>query len=248
MADERSAVEDFLNDSKLEQSDVDLIPEEKQVAVEEDAVEKPLRFDKDPKVQRFIEKQVEKRLKDFKPEVREVAKEESLGLPDSFVELVGNDTPQKQKVLKDLSNYFGTLKGEARQEFLAEMQEQQRVEAQRDNEVLQELNEGFEEIEDTHGVDLSSNTPAALKTRAAFVDYLKKVSHKNAEGEVDQFADIPAAWEEFQSRQTKSPNRAKALASRSLGSSQAVSDSPQQGRDYSWKGVEKYFGSLSNKN
>ncbi len=241
-----SAVEDFLNESKLEQSDVTLVPEEKEVVVEEDE-QKPVDFHKDPRVQRFIEKQVDKRLKDFKPEViREQVKEDRLNLPDSFVRLVGNDTPEKQQVLKDLSSYFGTLKGEARQEFLQEMQEQQQAEVQRDNEVLQELNEGFEEIEDTHGVDLSSSTPAAQKTRAAFVDYLKKVSHKDTNGEVDQFADIPAAWEEFQAKQVRSATRAKTLASRSIGSSQAVSESPQQGRDYSWKGVEKFFSTLKN--
>jgi hypothetical protein len=244
MAEDKSdAVADFLNlvpKDPFEEKEVEA-PQEEEAEVED---EKPLPFNQDPKVQRFIEKQVEKRLANFKPEViRESVKEDDINLPSSFIKLVGNDTDEKKQVLQDLSKYFGNLKGEARQEFLQEMQEQEEQRTQEDNAALAELNSGFEEIEETHNVDLSSNSANAQRTRAAFVDYLKKVSHKNEDGEVDQFADIPAAWEEFSSRQQRSNSVAKKLASRSLGSSQSASETPQ-GRDYSWKGVEKLFSTL----
>lgn len=254
MADESSAINEFLNgfgqpkedpfksaDPFAEKETVDEVIEE---AVEE---EKALPFHKDPKVQKYIDRQVAKAIADTPtpPKERQTFKEEEINLPPSFVKLVGNDTDEKKQVLKDLSSYFGSLKGEARQEFLAEMQEQERAVQAQDQAALDELNAGFEEIEDSFGVDLSSGNANAQRIRGAFVEYLKKVSHKNADGEVDQFADIPAAWEEFQSKAQKpANNRAKTLASRSMGT-QIVSDAPQVA-DRSWKGVEKLFSKLSN--
>lgn len=237
---------DFLNEIGREEP----FKEETEDTAQEEIVEKEedsqaLPFHKDPKVQRYVERQIEKAIKDSKPsaeqQFRQEVKEE-LNLPSSFITLVGNDTPEKQQVLKDLANYFGTLKGEAKKEFVAEMQEQERQAIERDNKALQELNAGFEEIEETHNVDLSSNTTSAQRTRTAFVEYLRKVSHKNADGEVDQFADIPAAWEEFQTRNKAQPTRAKELASRGLTRSTDASTAVPAGR--SWKDVEKFFNKL----
>lgn len=253
MENERSAIEEFLSDigktkeNPFKSSDPfekDLLADE--VVEEEEKEEKPVPFHKDPKVQKYVEKEIARAIADFKPTtiIQQATKEEEFNLPSSFVKLVGNDTEEKKQVLKDLSSYFGGLKGEAKQEFLNELREREQQSIAEDNAALDELNTGFEEIEETYNVDLSSGSAAAQRNRAAFVDYLKKVSHKNEDGEVDQFADIPAAFEEFQSRQTKSPNRAKSLASRSIGSTQSVSDTPQ-GVDRSWKGVEKLFSQLS---
>lgn len=253
MPEDKSAVEEFL--SGLGQPKEDPFKStdpfaEKEVPVAEvleDEEEKPLPFHKDPKVLKYIEKQIAKATAD-RPvsQERQTFKEEEINLPPSFIKLVGNDTDEKKQVLTDLSSYFKTLKGEARQEFLAEVQEQERAVQAQDQAALDELTAGFEEIEEMHGIDLSSGTATAQRTRGAFVEYLKKVSHKNADGEVDQFADIPAAWEEFQTRiQKPANNRAKALASRSMGTSQNVSDTPAVA-DKSWKGVEKLFSKLSN--
>lgn len=251
MEDESDAVKEFLSglgqpkEDPFKSADPFAEKEEPAEEVIEDEEEKPLPFHKDPKVQKYIDKQVAKAIADRpEPQQRQTFKEEEINLPPSFVKLVGNDTDEKKQVLKDLSSYFGSLKGEARQEFLAEMQEQERAVQKQDQAALDELNAGFEEIEDSFGVDLSSGNATAQRTRGAFVEYLKKVSHKNADGEVDQFADIPAAWEEFQSKaQRPANNRAKSLASRSMGT-QNVSDAPQIA-DRSWKGVDKFLSKFN---
>ena len=253
MPNDKSAVDEFLGglnkpkENPFESQDpfktqVDTGTEDEDTEEEE----KPTPFHKDPKVLRYIEKQVAKATANIKPEPVYQTREEEINLPSSFVRLVGNDTEEKKQVLKDLSSYFGTLKGEARSEFMEEMRQQEVQAQEADNAALEELNQSFEDIEETFGVDLSSNTTAAQRTRAGFVEYLKKVSPKNADGEVKEFADIPNAWEEYQSRVTRSQNtRAKTLAARSMGGSQNVSDTPQQ-VDRSWKGVEKLFSKLTN--
>lgn len=247
MADETKSTADFLNTitEKQEPFKEEPTPEKEEEEVDEIAGEdKPLPFHKDPKIQRFIEKEVSKKMESFKPSAEQSFKrevEDEVNLPSSFIRLVGNDTEEKKQVLKDLSEYFGGLKGEARKEFLAEMQEQEKAQAAEDEAAVNELNTGFEEIEETYGIDLSSR--ATQGTRAAFVEYIRKISHKNAEGEVDQFADIPAAWEDFQERnQPKPASRAKELASRGMTRSTDATTELPKGR--SWRDVDKFFDKL----
>jgi len=243
---------DFLN-SITEKPD-EIFKEEPSVEAEADTEEIPepkekVSWAKDEKLQRFIEKQVEKRLAKHESEPRSVEQQfrqevqDEIKLPPSFIKLVGNDTEEKKQVLKDLSSYFSGLKGEARQEFLEELKEQEQAQVQQDNAALSELNAGFEEIEEEHGVDLSTDT----KTRAAFVEYLRRVSHKNEDGEVDQFADIPAAWEAFQERaKPQTASRAKELASRGMTRSGDTTTTVKTGN--SWKDVEKHFEQLKRTN
>lgn len=236
----KSSTVDFLNEITKEPFKEDTTSREVVDEIEED--EKPIPFHKDPKVQRYVEKQIEKAIEKMpKPSVESQFKKEveEINLPASFIKLVGNDTDEKKEVLKDLSKYFGTLKGEARQEFLEEMKQQEQQQVAEDNAALTELSTGFETIEEEYGVDLNSDS----KTRAAFVEFLRKVSHKNEEGEVDQFADIPSTWETFQGmNKPAQASRAKELASRGMTRSGDANSSPKTGN--SWKDVERHFETL----
>lgn len=238
---------DFLNNiDKAEPFKEEPVVEPEEEKEEVAGEEKPLPFNKDPKVQRYIEKQVEKAMKDIRPSTEQTFRkevDEEINLPASFIKLVGNDTDEKKEVLKDLSKYFGTLKGEARKEFLEEMNQKEIQAKEADNAALEELNSGFEAIEEQYGVDLDADS----KTRAAFVEYLQKVSPKNADGEVTQFADIPSAWEVFQERAKPEPkaSRAKELASRGMTRSTDTS-APAIRSGNGWKDVEKHFQSLTN--
>lgn len=222
--------------------------EEKEIEQEVD--EKPVPFHKDPKVQRFIDRQVEKALKERPSAEQQFRKDvvEDINLPPSFIKLVGNDTDEKKQVLKDLSDYFGSLKGEARKEFLAEMEQQQRQQVEQDRQAQEELDSSFEEIEETYNVDLSSNTATAGKMRSDFIDYIRKIAPKNQDGEVTAFPDLMGAFEDFQERSKRvvQPSRAKELASRGLTRSNDTSTAAPQGR--SWKDVDKFFSKLKENN
>ena len=248
-----NATVDFLNEISnvpFEEKKIEAETETEGEGEQETGEEKPLPFHQDPKVQRFIEKQVEKRLKDFKPSAEQTFRKETdseIKLPDSFIRLVGNDTEEKKQVLKDLSNYFGTLKGEARQEFLAEMREQEQKQVEQDNAVAAELDEAFENIEETYNVDLSSNSAGAKQLRAQFIEYVRKIAPKDANGEVVAFPDMDSAFEIFQERNKRAPAvRAKELASRGLTRSADTATVAPTGR--SWKDVDKFFGQLKANN
>ena len=246
MPKEKNSTVDFLNNITdkpdiFEEKAIETSPE---VDAEDVVDEKPLPFHQDPKVQRYVEKQIEKALKD-RPSAEQTFRQEvkdELNLPPALVKLVGNDTPEKREALKELATYLDSLPAKAQEQFQAKMEQQAQEAAEQDNAALSELNAGFEAIEEEHGVDLSSDS----RTRAAFVEYLRRVSHKNEDGEVDQFADIPAAWEVFQERAKPSASRAKELASRGMTRSGDATVATKTGN--SWRDVEKYFETLKRTN
>lgn len=240
-----SSTVDFLNNIDT----VEVFKEEptEEVKEEEDKKdEKPLAFHQDPKVQRYVEKQIKKALEGVKLAERQFREdvESDIKLPSSFIKLIGNDTPEKVEVLKDLEKYFGTLKGEARQEFLEEMKEQEQKQVAEDRAAVEELTTAFEEIEETYSVDLTSNTTAAQKLDNDFRAFIKKIAPKNADGEVAAFPDLISAFEEFQDRNKRpaSASRAKELASRGLTRSTDASTEVPKGR--SWKDVDRFFDNL----
>lgn len=244
--DKKESAVDFLNN--IDKTDV--FKEEPTVAeevVDEVEEEKALPFHKDPKILRFIEKEVSKRAESFKPSAeqqfrREIS--EDINLPKSFIQLVGNDTDEKKQVLKDLSDYFGTLKGEARKEFLEEIEQQKQKEIEADTRAQEELESSLEKIEENYSVDLSSNSASAKKMRGEFIDYVRKIAPKNEEGEVIAFPDFMGAFEDFQERSKRvvPASRAKELASRGLTRSTDASTVVPSGR--SWKDAERFFKTL----
>lgn len=243
MPQDKNSTVDFLNGIT---DTPEPFKEEEEVKDETDEKDdEPLPFHKDPKVQKYLEKEIQKALKEHQPSAEKQFRQEvkdEIDLPPALVKLVGNDTEEKREALSALAKHLDSLTDKAKEKFLEEMREQEREVQEADDAALDELNAGFDAIEEEFGVDLSRDS----QKRAAFVEYLRKVSHKNADGEVDQFADIPAAWEEFQERQSKPASRAKELASRGLARSGDTTSAPVQRRD--WNAVEKYFDQLKSNN
>lgn len=259
-----SAVDDFLGgvnevkDDPFKQESEDPFATKEEVKSEEvekiDAEEKEekLPFHKDPKVQRFIEKEISKRLSEQKPTeterfVKDVQDSSGDDLSDVLIRIIGNDTPEKIAAVKDFKKVLTSLEEKGAQRALEQLERQAAEERSRDRKAIEELNNGFEAIEENFGVDLSSNTPTARKTRNEFVDFIKRVSPKNEDGQVTSFPDLEETFTLFQEMRTNKPqptSRAKELSSRSLArSSDASTISKPSGN--SWSDVERLFSKLS---
>lgn len=250
MPNDKSAVEDFLSGLGQPKEDPFASQEEEGTVIEEDKKEdKPVPFHKDPKVLRFIEKEVSKRAESFKSATPTavVAPSTEDEITDVLTRIIGNDTPEKLQGVKDLRKVLGGLEEKGAQRALQQLEERADKERERDVKAQQELNDAFEEVEENYNVDLSSNTAQAKKMRSEFVDYVRKIAPKDREtGEVIGYPDMLTAFEEFQERQKRAvptAARAKALASRGMVRSNDASNTPQP-RDTSWKGVEKLLSSL----
>lgn len=211
-------------------------------------VEERLPFHKDPKVQKFIDKQIAKGLAEHKPsEVRqfiEETKNDEDDLIAAFTNVIGNDTPEKVHALKTLGKRLKDVEETASQRTLQQIQAKQNEEKQAEIEAENTLNDAFENIEEEFGVDLTSNTPIAKKTKSEFIDLIKRLSPKDSNGEVIDFPDFREVFTLYKDmRKPESNNRAKELSSRSMQRSTETSNTTQV-KDNSWKAVDKAFSNL----
>ncbi len=257
MPNDKTAVEEFLGDIGKPQEDPfkspdpfapqEEVEEGDKVAVEEDS--KPLPFHKDPKVLRFIEKEVGKRISQNQPaqEFRPSQQTETDEVTAVLERIIGNDTPEKQQGVRDLRKVLGNMEEKAAQAAVSRLDAQEQEQLEQERAVQAQLDDSFEEIEETFNVDLSSNTAQARKNRSEFVDYVRKIAPKDENGEVSSFPDLPAAWEEFQERSKRAAptnSQAKALASRGVARSTDTSVIPAQTKK-DWKSLDKIFSNFS---
>lgn len=254
MPDDKNAVNEFLTSLKTPEDPFKeqdpFTPVVEETEVEEVAEEEnPLPFHKDPKVQRYIDRQVANALKDVKPqtETQKFSKDTEDEMTDVLTRIIGNDTPERVQAIKDFRKQLGGLEEKGAQRALAQIQEQEREQVAKDQAAQEELDQYFEEIEETYGVDLSSNTSTARKTRTDFLDYVRKIAPKNEEGEVAAFPDLVASYEEFQEKSKRPvPSNAKAkdLAARGMSRSTDASAVKTTGGK-SWKDIDKLFNNVS---
>lgn len=243
---ENNAVEEFLGDIKGDDTNPFKDTEEKVEKKEE--VEEKVPFHKDEKVQKFIEKEVAKRVGEIQPReiIREVPFEgkETSELKDILTRIIGNDTPEKIAAVKDFEKALSGLEEKGAQRALAQIEQAQEAEREAEVEAQNELAEGFDNIENQFDVDLTSSKPDARKLRSDFVDFITLVSPKDDEGNVVEYPDLTATFQIFQERKKPEPNnRAKELSNRSMTRSGDASTVPQP-KDNSWNAVDRMFGKL----
>lgn len=254
MPDKTSAIDQFLGDINGQDSFQDPnanpfaemeIPsgEQQEVPEEPEAKEEKLPFNKDPKIQRFIQKEVARLTKDLTP--RETQKfedevESSGDVVEAFKTIIGDDTPEKVHALKMLDK---TLKGFEEKATIPARQLQ--AERQAEREAEETLANGFESIEEQFDVDITSNTPQARRTKAEFIEFIETIAPKDEYGEIKEFPDFERSFEIFQNLRAKAQpvTRAKELASRSMARASDASAIPET-QGTSWKDVEKMFSKL----
>lgn len=160
-----------------------------------------------------------------KLEARTEAKEalsEEADYIKSIERIYGTDSPEAQLATDLLKKAIVGARDDAEQRAY------DRIKSERDNEseavveATNELDEMIENLEDAHGVTLSD-----LQERAFFT-LLERMSPKDKEGNVVEYADPDAVWEVFEERLKKansSDNRAKDMSSRSMTQSGASRES-----------------------
>lgn len=214
--------------------------------------EKPLPFNKDPKIQKYIDKEISKRLESFTPEAPQQtqAEEDSFkDVIDSLTTVIGNDTPEKVSALNALKKSLGGLDERATQKAYAKLEEIQNSQLEADRAAEAELETAFDNIEESFGVDISSNSAIAKKTRQEFVSFVEKIAPKR-NGEIIDYPDMISAWETFSDlkKSTAQPSRAKELAARSMRTSTETSAEPIMRRGRTpFSNSDEYIESLSGK-
>lgn len=238
LADMHLEVKDDVNS---QQNSADNNGEDKGTKEGED---KPLPFHQNPKVKRYIEKEVARLTQNMSPRQSEEIREQVAKDPDvvsAFAAIIGNDTPEKVNALTMLRD---TLKGFEEKATSATRMREAEITAER--QAREQLEQGFENIEDEFDTDLTSNTPVARKNRGEFIEFIKRIAPKNANGEITEYPDFRETYTLFTELKAKpkpQTNRAKELAARSVERSSDASN-PAIPTDTSWRGVEKFISTL----
>ena len=246
---EKDPVRKFLEG--IEESEHDFVqktPFQEQAEPEkadEEAIEVPQKeqridFHKDPKVQKFIEKEISKRMEQYVPQKQEERK--PLVDEEYYIRLIGNDTPEKLAMIKESMSRDERLLELAEQRAFERLSAKEQESLMAERQAEEELESAFDSIEDTFGVDISSSNPLARKARNEFISYVEKIAPKDRNGDIREYPDMLSAWETFSELRQRQPSRSKELASRSMGRQSEASQQPTQ--KVGWDETERYIESL----
>ncbi len=224
MDKDNSAVSKFLEgveDNKFETVIDNPFSEPEVPEVVEEESKKPIPYNRDEKLQKYISKEVEKRLKDFTPET--TAKVEDKEVDDYYVRLIGNDTPEKVAMIREAQARDERMLEQAEERAFNRLSRHEQEAIAEERGAQEELGNALESIEETFDVDLSNQ-----KLRSEFLTYVERIAPKDKDGEIIEFPDMNSAWETFNERRTPQNSRAKQLASQGLSRSSETTSTPQR--------------------
>jgi len=195
--------------------------------IEPEVQEEKIPFHKikeDPKFQRFLDKEIDRRMKDFQPTRQEQFKEELTNDGSKYLSyaerILGTDTEENKAKSQVLAQIFSEIENKATETSYNRFAEESKAERQAEIESVNQLQDGLDRIEENFGVDLSSNSATAKKTRNDFLDFVGRISPKNEYGEIKEYADLESAFETFKEmRKPETNTQAKQIASRGMQSS-----------------------------
>jgi hypothetical protein len=137
--------------------------------------------------------------------------------------IYGDATPEAKEATELLREALNGVKETAKQEAIEELERRNATESNAVKEEEKNLDEMLEMLEDDHGADFSNED-----TRKGFLDLLEKLSPKDRDGNIKEYADPETTWEVYESRGRGSASRAKDLASRSMTRGGGSQDSKLQ--------------------
>lgn len=136
----------------------------------------------------------------------------------SVEKIYGTNSPEATEATELLKNALKGVEDRATERALEILREENQKERDSVSAEEHNLDEMVENIEDAIGHDMDD------QTKQGFFQLLEKLSPKDRDGNIIEYADPEAVWDELQARKQQPSSRAKDLAARSLVNSGA---SPQ---------------------
>lgn len=145
----------------------------------------------------------------------EAAKKVSEEADQIFEKIYGNEDPTAREASATLKEYLDKRFAQDKAEREAEREEREVRESQLVAEEEGIIEDMMDEVEDAYPEADFSNRDI----RRGFINALEKLSPKDENGNVREYADPMGAWEFYQSQKAKSQSRAKEYASRGMAKS-----------------------------
>jgi len=127
--------------------------------------------------------------------------------------IYGTDKPENAAATELLQKALKGYSERAKEEAIRTLREEFQQQSQEEEKEVQTVNSYIEQIEDTYGIDLSS-TQAARERQQEFRDLWFRLSPKDRNGDVTEYADPFEVYEIFSQRQPQ--NRAQTVAARGM--------------------------------
>lgn len=157
-------------------------------------------------------------------EVQEFRKQGNDDYLASVEKIYGTDSPESQAATELLKNALRSVEERAKSSALEEFRQERQREQEEVRRASETLDNFIEEIEDTHGVSMNS------QMQKSYFSLLEKMSPKDSDGNIIEYADPHAVYEIFSEKlQKRTESKAKELAGRSMvngssGSSSVIED------------------------
>lgn len=145
------------------------------------------------------------------------------------------------------------LQQEILQEKIERVKEQTLEDIRREREEAEQLLAESEElidselefIEEEFNIDITSDSPSARKTRREFLEMVEKLSPKDSEGNIVDYADFQSVWELYQAKKSQDnkpdSSRNKEIAAKSLPNNN-TSTTPGKEITPGFRGWQKDYG------
>lgn len=148
---------------------------------------------------------------------------------------IHGDSPESREAWRYNQELLTQKVKEAREELQATFRAEREQEIRAERQAAQELEDGISSLEEEYSIDLSSNSPAARKARADYLEALTAISPKDRDtGEIKDYGDPHAAYELYLLKKQGSSARAKNLAARGVSETASVAapDQDEEIRKY----------------
>jgi hypothetical protein len=135
--------------------------------------------------------------------------------------IYGTQTPELREATELLKTALMGVKDEAKREALAEYQRLRQEEQQSVSKAEKRIDSMLEELEDEHNVELSD------AHQAEFLKLMERMSPKDKEGNIIEYADHHAVWDIYQEKlkAARPASPAKDLAARAVTTGTGANDS-----------------------
>lgn len=143
-------------------------------------------------------------------EAQKFSRENTPEVDETIARIYGTNTPEAAEATALLQKALKNVEDRSMERALEKFREEQSQAQQALQKEEKTLDGMVEEIEDEQGITLDG------QSKKAFFTLLERMSPKDANGEVKEYADHHAVWEELQARKQPTNTRAKDLASRSM--------------------------------
>ena len=150
-------------------------------------------------------------------------------LDQMVARIYGTDKPENAAATELLQKALKGYSTRAKEEAISTLREEFQAQQQEESKEKETVESYIEQVEDRYGVDLTS-TAAARERQQEFRDLWFRLSPKDRNGDVVEYADPYEVYDIYSSRQPQ--NRAQGLAARQMVRSNPIESSAEEDATY----------------